>query len=737
MLEKVVRLSLIMSAEAAAPRLKDIPILGQEHVPSTGVFIVPSQLSYFDLLHLEQHLAGRSLVYLLDHGAELDPLLKTHLQGENIRTLEIKSDSDGSELLNKEVPAEISKGNIVIYVPAEAAAISAPLTVISGEKLDQLLQCHVPVLPLYVLHSNDLLMAIEAKKPEDSSVFAFGLVLAPDEANVAAYQESLMVLGEQSFSQNPMLDRNLAYALLQGLKKHGSHASIFDGKDDSVWRFDKVLAAAIVLSKHVKAATKKDRVGIILPPGFGATVANVAVLFAGKIPVNLNFTSGRGSVESAIKQADLDHFLTADLFVRKLQTFPWPPNRQLTFIERLLPSQKSAIVRWLILSKILPTAVLASLLGISKKGGNEEALLLFTSGSSGEPKGVSLTHRNLMANVMQFGSRLQMNSTDGVLGCLPLFHSFGCTVTLWFPIIQGFNLVTYPTPLETKKLAELIHKHKVTLMIATPTFLRGYMKGVNPEMLASVKLVVTGAEKLPKAVAEAFEARFAKRVFEGYGLTETSPASNVNLPDRIPATEGGPVTPSYRFGSVGQLLSGMAVKITDIETDEPRSVHQSGMVWFKGANVFEGYLKNPKKTEEVIKDGWFRTGDIGRMDADGFLYIEGRLSRFSKIGGEMVPHETVEDALLKALNLESEATRRIAIIGVPDEDKGEALVLLTSMPGGSVQQEILDLRYKLLDRGVPPLWIPKKMVRVPEIPILASGKLDVKGCEKVAKTAGW
>ena len=180
----------------------------------------------------------------------------------------------------------------------------------------------------------------------------------------------------------------------------------------------------------------------------------------------------------------------------------------------------------------------------------------------------------------------------------------------------------------------------------------------------------------------------------------------------------------------------MAVRITDPESDEPLSIHQSGMVWFKGANVFNGYLKNPKKTEEVIKDGWFRTGDIGRMDSDGFLYIEGRISRFSKVGGEMVPHETVEEALAKALNLEGESTRRIAVVGVPDIDKGEAIVLLTTLPGGSVQQEILDLRYKLIDRGMPPLWIPKKMVRVQEIPVLASGKLDVKGCEKLARTAG-
>ena len=721
-----------------APKLKDIPVLGREHIPSTGALVIPSHLSFLDLLRLEQIFEGRRIVHLTEQGAPLHPLVQSHLHGEHVHALEIVAKSTDAHALRKEIQEEVQKGSIVIYLPPDAATQPASLTSVPGAKLDFLIQANVPILPLYVLHTNDLVLAIEPRKAEGDAVFAFGPLLSDSEATVAKYQESLMLLAEQCFSLNPILDRNLALALLQGLKRHGNRASLIDGKDEQVWRFDKILAAAIVLSKHIKAATSKPRVGVILPPGFGAMVANLAVFFAGKVPVNLNFTAGRQAVESSIKQAELDHYLTADMFVRKLQTFPWPPNKQLTFIERFLPQRKAQIARWFILSKILPTSVLASMLGIPRKGGNQEATLLFTSGSSGEPKGVVLTHRNLMANVMQFGSRLNLKSHDKILGCLPLFHSFGCTVTLWYPIIQGLSLVTYPTPLETKKLAELIAKHKVTLKISTPTFLRGYLKGINPEMLASLKLIVTGAEKLPKALAEAFEARFGKKVFEGYGLTETSPASNLNLPDPDPQgdSESAVVIPSYRPGSVGQVLPGLAVRITHPESDEPLTIHQSGMISFKGANVFPGYLKNPKKTEEVIKDGWFRTGDVGRMDSDGFLYIEGRLTRFSKIGGEMVPHETVEEALVKALSLENESTRRIAVVGVPDIDKGEALVLLTTLQGGSVQQEILDLRYKLLDRGMPPLWIPKKMVRVQEIPALSSGKLDVKGCEKIAKSTG-
>jgi acyl-[acyl-carrier-protein]-phospholipid O-acyltransferase/long-chain-fatty-acid--[acyl-carrier-protein] ligase len=719
--------------------LKDLTILGKENLPSGGGFmILPSQLGYLDLLRLEIVLEGRELIYLVKKGAALHPLQRVHLERENVHAMEFTPGETEVSAYRHAMADAVKGGAIIIYLPAEAAAISSPMTTVPGTKLEFLLKAEIPVLPLHVHRRQDTALPIDRRFSDAETVFTFGRLLQGPEVNLASYQENLLLLAEQSFSENPTLDISLGYALIQGFKKHGTRNSVVDGKDDKIMRFDKVFAIALALAQVVKKETQKERVGIILPPGLGGLICNVAVLMAGKIPVNLNFTAGRAAIDSAIRQGQIDRFLTADIFVRKMQSFPWPPMKQLILIERLLPKLKVSIAKWLVLSKILPAAVLAAILGVSKKGGRREALLLFTSGSSGEPKGVALTHRNIVANVMQFGSRLGMKSDDSILGCLPLFHSFGCTVTLWFPIIYGLHLVTYPTPLEVKKLAELIEKYRVTLMIATPTFLRGYLRGVNRESLASIKLCVTGAEKLPTTVAEAFETRFGKRVLEGYGLTETSPASNINLPDPEPLGDeesGYAWLPSHRQGSVGHTVPGMALKITNPDTGKPVSLHQSGMIWFKGANVFEGYLNDPKRTADVLQDGWFRTGDIGRVDLDGFLYIEGRLSRFSKIAGEMVPHETVEEALVKAMGLENETVRKIAVVGVPDIDKGEALILLTSMPGGPEHQEILDLRYRLLDKGMPPLWIPKKMIRVSDIPVLASGKLDVQSCEKIARAA--
>jgi len=426
----------------------------------------------------------------------------------------------------------------------------------------------------------------------------------------------------------------------------------------------------------------------------------------------------------------MEKYITAAPFVRKMTSNNSPPNRQLNLLEPDMPKLKAKIVCWLMMSKLMSAGMIASVLGVPKKGGDEEAVLLFTSGSSGEPKGVVLSHRNVLANVNQFGSRIDLKSTDRVLGCLPLFHSFGCTVTLWYPVIEGVTLVTYPSPLETVKLAELIEKYSVSLVLTTPTFLRGYLRRATPEQMASVKLVITGAEKLPAKVADSFQEKFGRPVLEGYGLTETSPATNVNIPDLDAADDRNPVIPNSRPGSVGLFIPGVAVRITDPDTNQPLPIHQSGMIWLKGANIFQGYLNQPEKTAEVVQNKWFKTGDIGRVDEDGFLYIEGRLSRFSKIGGEMVPHETLENSINKVMEF-GEDERKIAVVGVPDEAKGEALILLSSDP--DVSSKVL--RERLLAEGVPALWIPKKIVDVDEIPILASGKLDLKGCETRAKEA--
>jgi acyl-[acyl-carrier-protein]-phospholipid O-acyltransferase / long-chain-fatty-acid--[acyl-carrier-protein] ligase len=704
-------------------------IIGQDRIPTGSMLVIPGRISRAEITVFRKLFSGRPITWLVEENAVIADDIKPLIQQDQGAMFAL---DDDPTLVGEQLKTYFAKSGVIIYLPGRTVARAAVPCHIPAKILRALCGFGLPLLPVAIDVPREGGFVIEKSTSQPEGVMSFAPLIDAGKATVPLYQERLLLAAEEAFSQRNFLKQTLGMVLLKGLKKFSSQAKIHDGTDDSELGFDKVLASAIVLSKVIRRETDQPRVGIVLPPGKAGLIANLAVIFAGKVPVNLNFTASQEAVRSAMRQADLDRFITVDPFVRKFPSFPWPPNRDLILIERILPSLKKKIGWWLVLSKILPTALLASHLRLTQKKPTDEAVLLFTSGSSGEPKGVSLTHRNVLANELQFHSRLDSKPGAKIFGCLPLFHSFGCTATLWYPVIAGLDLVTYPSPAESKRIAELIHQQKVEIFLSTPTFLRGYMKRIDTEQLASLKLVVTGAEKLPESFAQAFEEKFGIRPHEGYGLTETSPATNLNLPD-LPTPQAWPVIPSARSGSVGAMLPGIAVRITNPATEQSTPIDQQGLIWLKGANVFGGYLNNPKKSAEVLQDGWFLTGDVGRMDADGFLYIEGRISRFSKIGGEMVPHETLEAEVSKALLLDQESERKIAIVGVPDAQKGEAIVLLSTVAGLALEQECIDLRYKLMDAGIPSLWCPKRIVPVQEIPILASGKLDIKTCEDLAK----
>lgn len=707
-----------------------VQILHQERIPSHGVLLIPGRLDHEEALQIERLFSGRRITWLIEEFAQHDPALRQHLERSGSGAMFSEQDANPAAA-GTQLQGYLENGGVLIFVPGIAKARNASSCHIPASQLRTLCAFGLPVLPVAIDRPRESCLATERRSTLPRTVIAIGNPLAAAESSVAAWRQNLLEAGEAAFSIRPLLHQSLGANLLAGLRQHGSHNRIFDGADDSELTFDKVLAAALAFSRVIRTETDQPRVAIVLPPGKAGLIANLAVVFAGKTPVNLNFTAGPEALRSCIRQAGVDRFITADPFVRKVPSFPWPPNRDLILIERVLPSLRKKMTAWAIASRLLPLALLGRILGLHHRSGDDEAVLLFTSGSSGEPKGVVLSHRNVLANITQFAARLDLPDRSSILGCLPLFHSFGSTVTLWFPIIEGVNLVTYPSPIETKRLAELIALHQVNVLLATPTFLRGYMKRIDPAQLGSLRLIVTGAEKLPRSLADAFEEKFGIRPQEGYGLTETSPVSNVNLPDP-PADGSAMVLPSSRDGSVGQLVPGLAIRLTDPASGAPVPLDHQGMIWFRGANVFPGYLNDPRRTAEVIEDGWFRTGDVGRVDDDGFLYIEGRISRFSKIGGEMVPHETVEAAVNKVLGLDAESERRIAIVGVPDDQKGEVIVLLSTLAGQTLEQECIDLRYKLLDEGIPSLWCPKRVIPVAEIPVLASGKLDLKACSALA-----
>jgi len=354
------------------------------------------------------------------------------------------------------------------------------------------------------------------------------------------------------------------------------------------------------------------------------------------------------------------------------------------------------------------------------------ATILFSSGSTGEPKGIELTHANLQANCDAIAQIVPFDHHDKLVGVLPMFHSFG-NMALWFAVGQGAGIVFHPNPLDAAAVGHLVSTHGATVLIATPTFLQLYYRRVEPGQFGSLRMVLTGAEKLTNELADAFEDRFGLRPVQGYGATECAPAIAVSAPGyRAP----GFYQAGARRGSVGRPVPGVTVRVVDPDTFEPVATGERGMLLVRGANIMKGYLGREDLTAAAIRDGFYVTGDIGRIDAEGFLYLTDRLSRFSKIGGEMVPHGTVEEHLQAC---SGEQGRAFAVCGVPDPRKGERLAVLTTVSPAQVE----GLLEQMGQRGLPPLFIPrpKQFVHVGELPVLGTGKLDLREVQRVARDA--
>src|SRR5438034_6261157 len=702
-----------------------VTALGLENLPEGGFLLLPNHITWVDALVL-QLACPRPIRYIIDQEFYHKPFLKPFLRTVGC----IPIDSRKARSAIRAATEQIAAGEIVCLFPEGQLTRSG--TLLRLHRGYELIAQHAnaKVVPVWLDRLWGSICSFQGGKlftkwpkeiPYRVSV-AFGKPLEGNAADIATVREELLKLGEFCYSRRAALDRHLAEECVRGLKRRRFSTAVIDGLDNSELSRAKLLGAAAALSRSLQKEFSDPRIAIVLPAGKGSMVANLAVTLAGKVAVDLNFTAGRTANESACKRADLRVAITATQFMERVKDFPWP--QRILKLDELMPRLKSRILFWWMMSIFAPTRLLLRLLQVPKRGGHDEAMVLFTSGSSGETKAVVLSHRNIVGNVSQFRELLDARKEDAILASLPFFHSFGSTVTLWYPLIEGVRIVTFPNPLEVAKNAALIEKYKLTLLLATPTFLRGYLRKAEPDQLRSLRLVITGAEKLPLDLAKAFEDRFNQHVFEGYGLTETSPVVSVNLPEPLPSKRGEQVQPSSRLGSVGKMAPGIAAEIREAETDRKLSLHETGMVWFRGVNIFEGYLHDEKRTADVLRDGWFKTGDIGRFDEDGFLYIEGRLSRFSKIGGEMVPHEAVEQNIVELLGFSGKDERLVAIVGVQDESKGEALILLAA-----VDVDLAQLRDKLRDAGVPNLWIPKKVCRIDSIPVLASGKLDLKKCQ--------
>ena len=488
-----------------------------------------------------------------------------------------------------------------------------------------------------------------------------------------------------------------------------------------------LLMRALILRRILlrEGICEQDNVGVLIPPSLGGAIVNVALTLCRKVSVNLNYSVSNEIMNEIVCQAGIKKILTTRKVMEK---FDFEFDAEIVYLDdfkdKVTTGDKIAGV---IGSYLKPARMLEASLKLKNVDPNTVLTMIFTSGSTGTPKGVMLTHGNIVNNSDGINKCAKLRKSDVMVGVLPFFHSFGYTVTLWSVMLNNIAGCYHFSPLDAKQVGKLVSKFKATILLATPTFLRSYSRRCTPEQFASLNLIVAGAERLPTELCDVYEKKFGVRPVEGYGATELSPLVSVNVPK---SRRDDQWQIDIKEGTVGRPIPNVAAKITDLESGEELGVDQSGMLWIKGPNVMLGYLNKPELTAEVIKDGWYKTGDVALIDSDGFIKITGRMSRFSKIGGEMVPHVQVEEILMRLIG-DDDDVPNIAVTSVADAKKGERLVVLHT----EIPKPPSELRDGLKEAGLPNIYIPSEdsFVRIEELPVLGSGKLDLKGLKTIAE----
>jgi acyl-[acyl-carrier-protein]-phospholipid O-acyltransferase/long-chain-fatty-acid--[acyl-carrier-protein] ligase len=543
---------------------------------------------------------------------------------------------------------------------------------------------------------------------------SFGKPLARPSAWAA--RRAVLALGSEAWTGRASATDRLQIRILETAKSRWRRRALMDTTGRKL-TFGETAIASIILAQRLRH--QNPMVGILMPASVAAALVNVGLMLAGKTPVNLNFTAGPEAMTSMIRRCGIATVITSKAFLEKAKLEA--PAGAL-YVEDLLASiSKMEKLKAAFMARLLPARLIARLLGGPFENPPRPATVMFSSGSTGEPKGAVLSHKAIIANLEAVAQVLWIDKEDVIAGVLPFFHSFGFTGTLCLPLVAGIGAAYHANPLDAKAIGPLVRKSSATVLLGTPTFLQAWTRAANPEDMKTLRHVVTGAERLRPEVADAFAAKFGPRPLEGFGMTEMGPVVAVNGMD---VEDGSEAQAGHKEGTVGRPIPGVAVRTVDPDTFEEVPDGMEGMLLVKGPGMMDGYIGDPARTAEAMIDGWYKSGDIALIDEDGFIRITGRLSRFSKIAGEMVPHGRIEDVAL-----EIPGVRAAIVTAAPDPAKGERIVLLYE--GEATPEAVLE---GLAASSLPKLWLPKRdgVRKLDAVPVLGSGKADLKKAKEIA-----
>ena len=710
-------------------------VKGLQNLPQTGgVLLVGNHISWVDWLIL-QVASPRAIKFVMEKRLYEQWYLKWFLKWFDVIPISGVSSKEAIE----EARRRLGNGEVVAIFPEGHISYNGQLGSFKRGFEVIMKGLNHPIVPFY-LHGlwGSAFSRAEARYkvvsrtgPRRDVGVVLGEPLPPD-ATAYAVKQAVKELSYQAWMDTVSRMEPLQYQWLKRCKSGPFKKAVVDASGTEMNRI-KVLSGVILFVKALKQGLESERnVGVLLPSSAAGAMVNMALLVMGKCPVNLNYTLPSEAMEAAIEKAGLDTVISSKLFLRRLASRGLNPEEALG--ERLLYAEDVAKGfsdgerRTAFLQALLLPAWLIRARYFKKVGLDDTATILFSSGTEGTPKGVELTHRNLVGNIKQVGAMVNFQDDDVILNSLPIFHSFGLTVTTLLPLCEGVPMVSVPDPTDALTVGKMVVRHRATILFGTSTFFRIYTRNrrLHPLMFHTLRMAVAGAERLRSEIRNAFKAKFGVNLVEGYGATETSPVISVNLPDSIdPHTFQ--VIVGNKPGSVGQALPGTIVKVVDPETFEELPSGEDGLIVVGGVQVMKGYLKDPEKTAQVIQEvngvRYYKTGDKGHIDEDGFIFIVDRYSRFAKVGGEMISLGRVEEMVESIF---SEGFEAIAV-SIPDEKKGECIVLLYS---GELEPS--EVKERVRSSSMAAIMQPSQVLKVDSLPKLPSGKADFKKARQVA-----
>ncbi|MEO5954337.1 MAG: acyl-[ACP]--phospholipid O-acyltransferase [Nitrospiraceae bacterium] len=706
-------------------------LVGQDHVPqSGGALLVPNHMSFVDGFLL-MAAVDRPIRFVVDAAYATHPLFKRLMTAMNV--IPISSAGSPRVILQalRSAGQALDDGEIVCIFPE--GQITRTGTLLPFRRgFERIAKGRtVPVIPVHLdriwgsifSFTNGRFVAKWPERVPYPATVSFG---APQPSSTPAYELRRLVreLGETAWYLRKPDQETLHRSVVRAWRRHPLTFALADSSRPHMSALQ-ALIGTITLARILRPHWEgQQHVGLLLPPSVAGALVNIAASLSGKTSVNLNYTVGRAGLESAIAQASIKTVLTSRQFIEKAK-LDIPQGTTILWLEDLaktISSGKKFVA--LLLALFASIRLLERACGQTGKTGMDDlATIIFSSGSTGEPKGVMLSHFSINSNVEGASQVIHISKTDRALGILPFFHSFGYML-LWFYLRHNAGVVFHPSPLDVDAIGELCSRYRISLLVTTPTFLQLYQRRCTPEQFSTLRVIITGAEKLPMRLMQSFQERFGVTPVEGYGVTECAPVIAANCPD---FRASGFFQVASRRGTVGQPLPGVSVRIVDPDSYEILAPGNPGMLLVKGPNLMNGYLGRKDLTDKAMKDGWYITGDIATLDEDGFLSITDRLARFSKIGGEMVPHGRVEEALQQVVGGDIQV---FAVTGIPDEKKGEQLAVLHTLD----EAKIPEIVTKLAANGLPNLFIPSRanFIKVEALPVLGTGKMDLRGLKRIA-----